>query len=514
MMVEELHRKVSVMSLEHVEHLGLFGPHPHFWEFAWEDVFQAEVAVCGLILLVSGVLCAAAGIGGGGIIVTVLMFFGKLTPFDAVPLSKSVVFIGSLISLALNLPKQLSGSDGQARSLIDWGVCKAMVPMALLGTLFGVVLNHTTASWEIVLLLCVVLLGMTYTVSKKGIEQYMSESRAMEAAEASEREPLWPKDAEKAQEQAHGTLLSSNPSSPTQQQQEQPQQDNTKQSSFPDTTLTTPAARKESPQTAVAGQLDKLEGLLLFFLLMTVVVGGVIRYHAQACQEQLNGILDGTGQVSVEDLNNSGCRHPVITVIFGKAFATIVADQGYGHIFQGALIVVPLWGCLTIAMFYGHRNITEHGWDFQKVMTYQSVALATGTLSGLVGIGGGLIFSPFLLIMGVDPNVAVATSATCVIFTSSSTTMQYLLIDRIRMSLALAYALVNSIASFMGTSLVHYLGGACGRKSTITLIVASSVAISLVLAGVKLYDEIQSLQATTPEAGMVTARMVNFPSWD
>ena len=50
--------------------------------------------------------------------------------------------------------------------------------------------------------------------------------------------------------------------------------------------------------------------------------------------------------------------------------------------------------------------------------------------AGLVGIGGqeikvaglhgarlcagGLIFSPFFLLMGVDPSVAVATSSTCV----------------------------------------------------------------------------------------------------
>ena len=60
----------------------------------------------------AGVLCAAGGIGGGGIYVTVLMVAGGLRVRDAVPLSKSVVFIGSIASLILNL-----------RRLVDTNVC-------------------------------------------------------------------------------------------------------------------------------------------------------------------------------------------------------------------------------------------------------------------------------------------------------------------------------------------------------------------------------------------------------
>jgi uncharacterized membrane protein YfcA len=79
------------------------------------------------------------------------------------------------------------------------------------------------------------------------------------------------------------------------------------------------------------------------------------------------------------------------------------------------------------------------------------MAVVTGMLAGLVGIGGGLIFAPFLLVAGVEPSRAVATSATCVIFTSSSTTMQYIFIDRIHMALAVFYGVVNVVASYLGT---------------------------------------------------------------
>merc|ERR1719181_466926 len=100
--------------------------------------------------------------------------------------------------------------------------------------------------------------------------------------------------------------------------------------------------------------------------------------------------------------------------------------------------------------------MNQEGWNLTEVFGYSTMALLTGCFAGLVGIGGGLVFSPFFLWMGVDPSIAVATSSTCVIFTSSSTTMQYLFTDRIIISLTLLYGLVCLTASYCGTSMVHH----------------------------------------------------------
>merc|ERR1719291_356452 len=121
------------------------------------------------------------------------------------------------------------------------------------------------------------------------------------------------------------------------------------------------------------------------------------------------------------------------------------------------------------------------------VAIYECMAVVTGLLAGLVGIGGGLIFSPFFLIMGVEPSVAVATSSTCVVFTSSSTTLQYLLTDRIIMVLTIVYGFANLVASYVGTALVHHLTDKFGaRKSYITMIVAVGVGVSAFLSLLKL----------------------------
>merc|ERR1719198_2093262 len=142
---------------------------------------------------------------------------------------------------------------------------------------------------------------------------------------------------------------------------------------------------------------------------------------------------------------------------------------------------------------YFANDLYVQGWPLNKIIMYQTMALITGLLAALVGIGGGLIFSPFLLVTGVEPAVAVATSATCVIFTSSSTTFQYMLIDRIHMALAVFYGLVNVASSAVGTKMVHYLQAHFAKqRSIITFIVAAAVGISAVMSIWKAFQQFQS----------------------
>ena len=64
-----------------------------------------------VVLFLSGVLCSAAGIGGGGIYVAVLMVLGALSPHDAVPLSKAIVFFGAIATLIVNTGRMFTRSE-------------------------------------------------------------------------------------------------------------------------------------------------------------------------------------------------------------------------------------------------------------------------------------------------------------------------------------------------------------------------------------------------------------------
>merc|ERR1740138_1266250 len=124
------------------------------------------------------------------------------------------------------------------------------------------------------------------------------------------------------------------------------------------------------------------------------------------------------------------------------------------------------------------------------MVLYIGMAVLTGSLAGLVGIGGGLIFSPVFIMMKVDTHIAVASSATCVIFTSSSTTFQYLFTDRIIVSLVFSLCIPHLLAAYTGTKLVHYIQDNYGtKKSWITWIVAVGVGISAILAITKFFQK-------------------------
>merc|ERR1719359_1830757 len=181
-------------------------------------------------------------------------------------------------------------------------------------------------------------------------------------------------------------------------------------------------------------------------------------------------------------MGEAACRHPVLEVLFGDSMEHWLKNNGTAMGFMVSTLCFPIIACTLIGCYFGQDLCSNQGWSGSKVVKFGAMALITGLLAGLVGIGGGLIFSPFLLVIGVEPATAVATSSACVIFTSSSTTMQYMLIDRVRMAMAVFYGVVNMAASWAGTKMVHKLQENFARRSYITFIVAAAVGVSTVLA--------------------------------
>jgi uncharacterized membrane protein YfcA len=417
--------------------------HP-FPSLNWDDVKAMPTLICCVALFLGAVLCSAGGIGGGGVYVTVLMVAGQLSPHDAVPLSKAVVFFGSLSSLFLNVKKTLAMQEvGQPQqTLIDYNICRIVVPAALLGTLLGVLLNGVIASWLIVFMLSFILTAMSYMSIQKFIKQHYQEMADM--VEASARDEARTNDDRHATDDAKDVLAD---------------------------------VEKESSQEQIRGILVRGEGFGAFFLLLFVIACGVFRQHAENCR---GNVWEGKG-------SGDACVRPIMKIFFGGSLCTWMADRFLSQLLPALMVAVPACICVIISLAYSRWLVRREGWQSKEVAVYSGMALLTGCFAGLVGIGGGLIFAPFMLWMGVDPSIAVATSSTCVIFTSSSTTMQYLFTDRIILSLALIYGVVSSTASYVGTSSVHLLQEKhATRQSYITGVVTLGVLASVVLSIYKL----------------------------
>ena len=104
-----------------------------------------------------------------------------------------------------------------------------------------------------------------------------------------------------------------------------------------------------------------------------------------------------------------------------------------------------------------------------------------GLLAGLLGIGGGLIIGPMLLDMGLNPIISAATSNFLVLFTSSSTTFQFIVFGMMNIENCLIYGACSIIGSLIGTIFIQSLIVKTGRPSILVFSLAIVLALSSVL---------------------------------
>lgn len=76
-----------------------------------------------------------------------------------------------------------------------------------------------------------------------------------------------------------------------------------------------------------------------------------------------------------------------------------------------------------------------------------TVSFFGAAAAAFCGIGPGFIFSPILLLIGIEPQVATATGMYVTMFTTLSATIQVIIYKKIY----LRYALYIQIMTFLGT---------------------------------------------------------------
>lgn len=131
----------------------------------------------------------------------------------------------------------------------------------------------------------------------------------------------------------------------------------------------------------------------------------------------------------------------VILVAYKILELTFVKSDDPNYLTKYISMMTVFFASLLILAIYGRhiinkemsfkRNIgyqfSEHEipWNTQLFIKLSVIALVTGVLSALLGIGGGLLLAPALLDLGVHPEVVSATTTFVILFTSSSTTLQF-----------------------------------------------------------------------------------------
>ncbi|KAL1834293.1 hypothetical protein ACET3Z_003944 [Daucus carota] len=114
-------------------------------------------------------------------------------------------------------------------------------------------------------------------------------------------------------------------------------------------------------------------------------------------------------------------------------------------------------------------------------LTFPVIATLAGVLGGTYGIGGGMLISPFLLQIGISPQVTAATCSFMVFFSSIMSAVQYLMLGMEHAYSALIYAIICFVASLVGLMVVQKVIRKHGRASLIVFSVGIVMILSTVL---------------------------------
>eukprot|EP00048_Salpingoeca_helianthica_P009770 m.140050 g.140050 ORF g.140050 m.140050 type:complete len:607 (+) comp14943_c0_seq3:3053-4873(+) len=120
-----------------------------------------------IVLFVVLALSSAAGIGGGGLIIPLMMVTASFPTYYSVPLSVTSIVGGSIVRFVIQI-RQHHPVD-KRRPLIDVPLVLLLLPPILIGTILGVILNSVSPTWLVLVTIFLVLSFVSYETLKKAI---------------------------------------------------------------------------------------------------------------------------------------------------------------------------------------------------------------------------------------------------------------------------------------------------------------------------------------------------------
>ena len=131
---------------------------------------------------------------------------------------------------------------------------------------------------------------------------------------------------------------------------------------------------------------------------------------------------------------------------------------------------------------FGGKNLAESDLIFKgKVLrNVLFLGFSGGWVAGALGLGGGVIFNPLLLSMGVPPKVSSATGMYLITFSKIVTSVIYFMYGELIIDYALWAAFVSVLGSIMGIASINWYMQKFGRQSIIILCLTFILFISVI----------------------------------
>lgn len=122
-------------------------------------------------------------------------------------------------------------------------------------------------------------------------------------------------------------------------------------------------------------------------------------------------------------------------------------------------------------------DLVFEGKTLRNVLT---LGLFGGWVAGALGLGGGVIFNPLLLAMGVPPKVSSATGMYIITFSKIATCVIYMLYGLLQLDYGLWIALWSTMGAVAGLKGANWYMEKFGRQSIIVFCLTFIMCISAV----------------------------------
>lgn len=315
-----------------------------------------------LVALVGIFLAAGGGIGGGGILVPCFLLIMGFPPGASAALSNCTIFGGAVTNMVMNVGRRHPAAD---RPLIAWDIVMAMEPSTMLGALAGALLSVVLPPIVTKALMVVVLGLTTQRTILKGITVYRTE------------EELAARDA------ALPFAVHVQPG-PTKVRQSHRRDQMQLLDPPPGEALSSAEERAALPAFPLV--------LMTSLCVATIVITGV--KALVPCASAAYWLLELLPVAPIAGVLAVGRRHLLRTAARRDQAGYVLLDG-------------------------------DVAWDERTTLVYPALCTFAGVCAGLFGIGGGIIKGPLMLHLGVRSDVAAATSATMILFTSFTTVVAF-----------------------------------------------------------------------------------------
>ena len=121
-------------------------------------------------------------------------------------------------------------------------------------------------------------------------------------------------------------------------------------------------------------------------------------------------------------------------------------------------------------------------------------AFLGGWVGGALGLGGGSIFNPLMISLGVPPSVSTSTGMYMIMFSSAATTIIYLVYGQLDIPFSIWLSFWCSMGIVAGISAINHIIKQYKRQSVLVFLLVGILAFSALLVPVDMTIRIADME--------------------